>query len=78
MTVSLCHSKKDPYPTHRGNFGEGEGNCLKNVLNPERREGGIVHSLRGGMDLFWNDPIVLGRLGNEGSQMVLAARYSRY
>ena len=28
--------KKDPYPTHRGNFcrpGRGEGNCLKNVLN---------------------------------------------
>ena len=51
----ISRSKKDPFPTHRGNFrrpGRGEGNHLKNVLNSYRMsregEGGIVNFLRGG------------------------------
>ena len=56
-------SKKDPFPTHRGNFHRPkrvEGNHLK-VLNLYRMsgEGGIVNFPRGGgeVDLFWNDAI---------------------
>ena len=51
----MGRSKKDPFPTHRGNFrlpGRGEGNHLKNVLNLDRMsgegEGGIVNFLHGG------------------------------
>ena len=38
----------------------GGRDCLKNVLNLYRMsgegEGGIANFLRGGMDLFWNNP----------------------
>ena len=55
--------KKDPCPTHRGNFcrlGRG-GNCLKNVLNfygmSGEREGDIVNFLRGGYGSFLEQTI---------------------
>ena len=53
----MGHSKKDPYPTHRGNFHRPKrevGNCLKNVFDENlyrmsrEGEGGIVYFLRGG------------------------------
>ena len=57
-------SKKDPYPTQRGNFCHpGRRNYLKNVLNLYRMsgegEGALLTSSIGGMDLFWNDPMTL-------------------
>ena len=39
----LGHSRKDPYPTHRGNFRHpeigGGGDCLKNILNLYKMSG---------------------------------------
>ena len=37
----MGHSRKDPFPTHRGNFRRpgGGGNRLKNVLNLYRMSG---------------------------------------
>ena len=58
-TTPMGRSKKDPYPTHPPS-GEGGRDCLKNALNLYRMsgegEGGIANFLRGGMDLFWNNP----------------------
>ena len=55
--LALGRSKKDPFPTQRGNIisfvrAVGEGNRLKNVLNLYRMsgegEGSIVNFLRAG------------------------------
>ena len=62
---TLGRSKKDPYPTHRGNFRRlergGGRDCLKNVLNFYRMsregEGGIANFLRGGYGSFLEQPI---------------------
>ena len=63
----LGHSKKDSYPTHRGNFhrpekaGGGGSDCLKNILNLYKMSGEgqgkgvLLISSMGGMGLFWNN-----------------------
>ena len=63
MIYLLGCSKKEPYPTHRGNFscperesqrGESYEECLKFVQDVHK--GGIVNFLHGGIDIFLNNP----------------------
>jgi hypothetical protein len=63
----MGHSRKDPHSPHRGNFCRPEGRGEKIVSDNSKcirtSKGGrgvnFQFPLWGGMDVFWNDPIVL-------------------
>jgi hypothetical protein len=74
----LGRSRKDPYSPHRGNFWRGGEKKLfliiVNVLGHPKGVGGLTSYFLcgGGMDVFWNDPLV------SKSGFELAARYSQF
>ncbi len=62
--VKMGRSRNDPYSPHGGNLcrpeGKGRKMIIVNVLGHPKGVGGLTfYFLRGGgMDVFWNDPIL--------------------
>jgi hypothetical protein len=61
----MGRSRKDPHSSHGGNFCRLEGETklfliIVNVLGHPKGVGGLTSNFLcgGGMDVFWNDPIV--------------------